>query len=98
MSETDGPELPPATGPRHMRKRRFRREVPDELLPGGRALAEPVSPRREDSTGEPEKPNATSGPASRSAGQRRKRLVALCVVILVALSIPALALLLIFAG
>lgn len=65
--------------PRHMRKRRFRRDVPNSTLASAPA-AEPVPAPRE----------------GRSASPRSKRLVALAIVMLVTISVPALALSLFF--
>jgi hypothetical protein len=81
-----------------MRKRRFRGEVHDELLPGGRVPAQRASSRGEELPRDPEEPIRPSGSAPKKASPRTKRVVALCVVILVSVSIPILALLLIFAG
>lgn len=71
-----------------MRKRRFRAEIPDQLLPGSRVVTAPVPHVR------PDAPFL----AAKKASPRTKRLVALCVVILVSASIPILALTLILAG
>lgn len=91
LSETTRPVRPLPPGPRHMRKRRFRREIPDQLLPGGSVVAEPVSAAiplvRRDSP---------YGLAAKKASPRTKRRLALSLVILVSASVLILALSLIF--
>lgn len=93
--------LPPS--PRHMRRRRFRGDVPASMLPG--SGAESTRRPTRDLAAKPARPPAsvvTEHPATphghRKASHRRKRLVVLGIVILVSLSIPVLALTLIFAG
>lgn len=94
--------------PRHMRRRRFRGDVPSTLLPGHQpakptaARPRPAAVNRPTSSPKPaveafrekttEHPSASSGDNS----LRRKRLIALAVVTLVSLSIPILALTLMF--
>lgn len=97
-----------------MRKRRFRREIPDQLLPGGRVAATPVpapDPVRRERAAENNvapkdtamiapilTPRSSAGRPTKKASLRTKRLVALCIVILVSASIPVLALSLVLAG
>lgn len=99
---------PPSPAPRHMRRRRFRGDVPSALLPwhqpsemeAGRARPAPAN-----RTSPPSRPVVMAPPVtapelpkgtSKDTGLRRKRLVALAVVTLVSLSIPILALTLMF--
>lgn len=81
--------------PRHLRRRRFRADVPDPLLVPD---AVPFGTLRE--ADQPDEP--TTRPASTSGrnglSYRRKRAVALYAVIFVSLSVPVLALALVFAG
>lgn len=77
--ETAHPPERLAPSPRHMRKRRFRKDIPGSALPTA-SIKEP----------------APAPPARRKASYRSKRLVALALVILVSISIPVLALTLIF--
>ncbi len=110
MSETDRPLMPPAPGPRHMRKRRFRREIPDQLLPGGPGVAEPTPKRRDGVDREAAAPKRAAATApslgsetltngvAKNASLRTKRTVALFIVILVSVSVPILILSLILAG
>ena len=77
--DTAQPAGPLSPVPRHMHKRRFRRDFPVSTLP--------ITPSTE-----PEQ-----APLARwKASHRRKRLIALSLVILVSVSIPALVLSLIF--
>lgn len=94
--ECDAEQTPPlVAAPRHLRLRRFRGDVPDPLLVPG---AEPFVIRkvidRPAQFGRTPKPSQESD----SPAYRRKRTVALWGVILVSLSVPALALALVFAG
>lgn len=90
MDET--PDSPPlAAAPRHLRRRYFREEIPDTFLVPG---AEPVAlsatpPSRKADSGLPKQPRSK---------YQRKRLVALVIVVVVTLSIPALILALVLAG
>lgn len=94
--------------PRHMRRRRFRGDVPSSLLPGdqhsqataGRGPTAVVNrtspsapPEIKAPAGKTPKPPSTP---SKDVSLRRKRFVALAVVTLVSLSIPILALTLMF--
>lgn len=92
-----------AAAPRHMRRRRFRRDVPDSMLPGITSSAQQNSVT--DPAGRPDRPAAArvtkpapAPMAARETKHQRKRAVALVIVILVSLTIPVLALTLIFAG
>jgi hypothetical protein len=86
-------ETPPLVGaPRHLRRRIFHQEIPDALLVRGVDIlpSEAVGVDRA---------NREAGVVSaRVRAFGRKRLVALIVVILVSMSIPALALALILVG
>jgi hypothetical protein len=92
-----------------LRRRRLHQDIPDTLLVPG---AEPL-PLSTETTASAERPaeDSTHGKGrsdnpvvgrqkqeSIEVSRRRKRTIALCIVILVALSIPALVLALIFAG
>jgi hypothetical protein len=93
LSHTDHRAEPYAPGPRHMRKRRFRREIPDHLLPGGPSALEQVP--------EPaysERPAEPSEAAPKTTSTRTKRMVALGIVILVSISVPIMIVALILAG
>jgi hypothetical protein len=79
--DTDLPSGPLSPSPRHMRKRRFRSDVPAPLLPVD-VVAEPQP----------------APPGGRKASHSQKRLVALILVVLVSISVPALALTLVFAS
>lgn len=115
---TDSVRQPAALSPspRHLRRRRFRREVPSSLLVAGsptQTLAEDSLPRGALPPNDAGNLRAgvdvltTSAPTNKvrsrkprlggEAKLRRKRLVALAIVILVSLSIPLLAFTLIFA-
>jgi hypothetical protein len=83
-------DTPPlVAAPRHLRRRPFHREIPDTLLVPLSVVQERVSPIKE-----------TAQPAADSLelAYRRKRLVALVSVVIVALSIPALIVALVLAG
>ncbi|GAA2136851.1 hypothetical protein GCM10009825_22410 [Arthrobacter humicola] len=94
--------------PRHLRRRAFHTEIPDTLLvPGAEPLplaTEPAAaPTRPTEGSAPESVRSGSPaavrqkPKSAEVSRQRKRIVALVIAILVALSIPALVLALIFA-
>lgn len=81
----DGSESHPLIpAPRHLRKRRFHREIPDTLL----VRQEPVAAVATEDSQEPEEEERPINP--REAARRRKRTVALALIILVSVSIPAL--------
>lgn len=86
----DAPPL--VAAPRHLRRKRLRADIPDQLLVPG---AEPLPWGR--TADAPTKPQAQNNEARRTAYQR-KRLVALGAVIVVALSIPALVAALLLVG
>lgn len=80
----DGSESHPLIpAPRHLRKRRFHREIPDTLL----VRQEPVAAVATEDSQEPEEERPIN---PREAARRRKRTVALALIILVSVSIPAL--------
>lgn len=93
--------------PRHMRRRRFRGDVPSSLLPGHQrsetmlghtrpaAVNRISSPRPAVKAPAGKTPEPPSTP-SKDVSLRRKRFVAFAVVTLVSLSIPILALTLMF--
>lgn len=91
--ERDTEQTPPlVAAPRHLRRRRFREDVPDPLLvpdavPFALTRAAPSTTER-----------TAKGPSSRESVHGRKRMVALLVVITVSLSIPLLVVVLIFAS
>ncbi len=76
-----------------MRKGRLRKKIPKQLLPGREPVVERIS-------GTPQADLLATKIAQKpkNASFRAKRLVALCVVIIVSVSIPILALVLIFTG
>jgi hypothetical protein len=85
--------------PRHLRRRAFHEEIPDTLLVPDvqpfaltRAEASPAKRTRPS----PDKRTAARDLDSRESAYRRKRLVALLVVIAVSLSIPILIIALVF--
>lgn len=87
----DAPLL--VAAPRHLKRRAFHEEVPDTLLvPGVEPL--PAVPARETVA----KRAASVDLDAREAAYRRKRLVALICVLMVALSVPALMVALLLAG
>lgn len=91
--EHDAAQTPPlVAAPRHLRRKRFRADIPDELLVTG-AAPFPAAP---ESAPRP-KPQRQPTAARRTAYQR-KRLVALVAVILVCLAVPALVATLLLAG
>ena len=87
----DAPPL--VAAPRHLRRRAFHEEIPDMLLvPGVEPL--PTGPTR--ATGA--KRAAAVDLDAREMAYRRKRLVALICVLIVAISVPALIIALLLAG
>jgi hypothetical protein len=87
----DAPPL--VAAPRHLRRRTFHEEIPDALLvPGVEPL--PTGARR--ATGA--KRAAAGDLDAREMAYRRKRLVALIWVLIVAVSVPALIIALLLAG
>ncbi|MGP0224857.1 hypothetical protein [Paenarthrobacter sp. NCHU4564] len=108
MTRNDRPLAALSPSPRHMRRRRFRRDVDAASVTASRAVIENY---RADTPGKP--PAVQAEPARKSHDQNpvrpqllkqprratlhQKRVVALIAVILVTLSIPILALTLIFA-
>ncbi|MET4622066.1 hypothetical protein ABIE18_003534 [Arthrobacter sp. 2762] len=93
--------------PRHLRKRRFRSEIPSSLMAGYLAQGPIISPCQPSETPSEDAQTAKAiTPAKGPGGQLpephdvthgQKRLIALVLVILVSVSIPVLALTLIFA-
>lgn len=83
---------PMVAAPRHLRRRLFHEEIADGLLVPG---AEPVALRR-GATLQPKR--AAETPDPREYTYRRKRLVALLVVMAVSLSVPVLIIALVLAG
>ncbi|MFJ5954536.1 hypothetical protein ACIQC5_01105 [Paenarthrobacter sp. NPDC092416] len=111
MTNTIGQPVVLSPSPRHMRKRRFRGEVPPSQLPGHRPLERPVPEVMAGAT--VTKPGLKAVPApvasspspeqeqvqgSKKATLRQKRLIALAALILVSISIPLLVLSLMFAA
>ncbi len=100
--EAPRPNVRIAYSPRHMRKRRFSWEVPASMIegrgtPGYRRPADDLG-RNSDFPALAAVTDSSPPPSMREkASYHRKRLVALGSVILVSISIPALALTLIFA-
>lgn len=90
MNESNN--APPLIGaPRHLRRRFLHEEIADELLvPGTEPLPFPASPASRKAIDRPTKPARSS--------YARKRLVALALVVVVSLTIPALILALVLAG
>lgn len=93
--------------PRHMRRRRFRGDVPPSLLPEHKQVMKAERSSSTSAAVTPAAPLPKTGVSTQSApvardsepketSLRRKRLVALAVVTLVSLSIPILALTLMF--
>ncbi|MET1153815.1 hypothetical protein [Arthrobacter sp.] len=90
-SADNAPRL--VAAPRHLRRRAFHGEIPDTLLvPGAEPL--PTGPTR--ATGA--KRAAAADLDASQAAYRRKRLVALLSVLVVAISVPALVIALLLAG
>lgn len=87
----DAPPL--VAAPRHLRRRVFHEEIPDTLLVPG---VDPLAIVPGDTA--PPKRRVAKVPDSRESNLRRKRLIALIVVIAVSVSIPALVLALLLAG
>ena len=87
----DAPPL--VAAPRHLRRRIFHEEIPDTLLVPG---ADPLTIVPGDTA--PTKKRVAKVPDSRESDLRRKRLVALIVVIAVSITIPALVVALLLAG
>lgn len=92
MESTDDETPPLVAAPRHLRRRAFHEEIPDTLLVPG---VQPTNITRTDTS--PRK-RIAKAPDSRESDFRRKRLIALIVVIAVSLSIPALVFALLLAG
>ena len=87
--------VPPlVAAPRHLRKRAFRRDIPDTLFVPG---VQPHTRQTASARGPASKRAADTADPKESA-YRRKRLVALFVVLVIVVSIPALAIALILAG
>jgi hypothetical protein len=81
--------------PRHLRRRRFRDDIPDLLLvPGAEPYLEPQQP----AASEPSAKRAAEAASPEEATYRRKRLVALVLVIAVLVSLPVLIAALVLAG
>lgn len=102
LNETNRQPRTLSPGPRHMRKRRFHREIPDHLLSGVRVAARQDAPQRSQAaeratTGTKQNeaaPTIRSGAPverpTRKASPRAKRLVALSVVVAVSAALPSL--------
>jgi hypothetical protein len=90
---------PLVSAPRHLRRRRLHGEIPDALLvPGAEPFAlHGSSAATSHAVNDADVPAKPKSPRS-AAGTGRKRTVALLIVLLVSLSIPALLLALILAG
>ena len=89
--DDDAPRL--VAAPRHLRRRALREEIPDTLLvPGVEPV--PYAPRNAASA----KRAAELDPDDGEVAYRRKRMLALISVIIVALSVPTLILALLLAG
>lgn len=107
MTEIGRQKAALSPSPRHMRKRRFRPDVPTG--PASRTATMTAATSFEVHPA-PQQPEQSARPAAvgprppkspkqlRKASPRQKRLVALLIVILVSLSIPLLVLTLVFAG
>ncbi len=87
----DAPPL--VAAPRHLRRRVFHEEIPDALLVPG---VEPVPSVDRPRAGA--KQAARVDPDAKEAAHRRKRLVALIWVIIVAICVPALVIALLLLG
>lgn len=90
-SADDYPPL--VAAPRHLRRRALHQEIPDELLVPS---AEPLPNGLKRPTGA--KRAAAADLDASGAAYRRKRLVALLSVLVVAISVPALVIALLLAG
>lgn len=91
--EQDAEQTPPLVAtPRHLRRKRFRADISDQLLVPG---AHPFQSASKPAAGA--KPQRQPTAARRTAYQR-KRLVALVAVIAVCLAVPALVAALLLAG
>ena len=87
-------DTPPlVAAPRHLRRRAFHEEIPDALLVPG---VEPISTGARRATGA--KRAAAVDLDAREMVYRRKRLVALIWVMIVAVSVPVLIIALLLAG
>ena len=98
---SDGPPRP-AAAPRHLRRRRLREDVPDTLLvPGAEPLTDKAAPASATEREAEKRPDATvaARPGGRTtASYRRKRRVALTILIAVSITIPLLILALILSA
>lgn len=93
MLDDPADDAPPlVAAPRHLRRRLFHEEIADNVLVPG---AEPIALPRVDAS-QPKR--AAKTPDPRESEYRRKRLVALLVVLAVSLSIPILIIALVLAG
>ncbi|KUM41140.1 hypothetical protein [Arthrobacter sp. EPSL27] len=90
-SADDAPRL--VAAPRHLRRRMFHEEIPDELLVPG---VEPFPSSALHGRGA--KRAAAASLDAREVAYRRKRLVALVSVLVVVISVPALVIALLVAG
>lgn len=108
MTRNDRPLAALSPSPRHMRRRRFRRDVGAASVTASRAVSESYRPDVPDALQAGETKPASESKARtplrpllskqpRRATLRQKRVIALIAVILVTISIPILALTLIFA-
>ncbi len=93
---------PPAAAPRHLRRRRLREDIPDTLLvPGAEPLVDrsaPASATERKAENRPAAPVAARPGARSTASYRRKRRVALMILIAVSITIPLLILALILSA
>lgn len=90
MDESSGaPNVNPllAAAPRHLRRRRARKEIPDPLLVPG---AQPVAPPSSHMNGRTPAPSVRPASSAAEKSYRRKRLVAMGLVILVSVSVVCL--------
>ncbi|MET3811880.1 hypothetical protein [Arthrobacter sp. UYEF3] len=91
-TEASPPRVP---APRHLKRRRFREDIPDtSLVPAAEPLSEPPSSE----VREPKAKRAAEAATPEEADYRRKRLVALLLVIAIAVSVPVLVVVLVLAG
>jgi hypothetical protein len=91
----DAPPL--VAAPRHLRRRPYHAEIPDELLVPGVVPFASGQEQAHEPASTVTRTARTSG-APLEAAYRRKRRVALLCVIIVSLSVPVLLIALIFAG